>query len=463
MTFFPRGVWLVACRRLMTAVLALLLIGAALLLPQGPAAAHDIPSDVRLLAFIKPEAQQLTLLVRVPLAAMREIDVPLRAGGFIDLDRAEPALRESVGVWLLDQLELFEEGRRLPRPSIVQARIALASDRSFASHEQALAHLSAPRIAATEQLYWNQQLLDVQLQVPIQSAQSRFAVQPRFARLGLKVTLSLRLVASGADGRAVERAYELHGDPGLVHLDPRWHQAAWRFLQSGLWHILEGSDHLLFLACLVIGLRPPRRFRALVVMATAFTVAHSLTLLATALGLGPQGLWFPPLVETLIAASIVWMALGNIIGTLASAELGHRWLAAFAFGLVHGFGFAFALRESLQFAGSHVVSALLAFNLGVELGQVAALAILLPLIVLALRLVPEKAGVIVLSALAGHTAWHWMVERAEAWWKHPLPWPDAHDASQLLAWLTATLVLGAAVWALRGRVARWLVVGEKER
>ena len=407
------------------------------------AAAHDIPNDVRLLVFVKPQAQQLTLLVRVPMAALREVDVPLRPGGFIDLPRAEPALREAVAVWLLDNLLLQEEGRPLPRPRIVQTRISLAADRSFIDYERALAHLAAPRIADSEQLYWNQQLLDVQLQVPITSAQSHFSVEPRFARLGLRVALGLRFLPESG----VERAYELHGDPGLVHLDPRWHQAAWRFVQSGVWHILEGSDHLLFLACLVI---PLRRLRALVLMATAFTVAHSITLIATAFGLGPQGLWFPPFVEMLIAASIVWMALANIIG----GSLHRRWITAFAFGLVHGFGFAFALRESLQFAGSHVIGALLAFNVGVELGQVAALAVMLPLVALLLRWVPERMGVIVLSALAAHQAWHWLIERGEAWWKYPLPRPDAADLAQGLAWATAALVAGIALWWWRGRRAR---------
>ena len=406
----------------------------------GRAAAHDIPSDVKLLIFVKPEAQQLTLLVRVPMAALREIDVPLRPGGFIDLARAEPALREAVAVWLLDNLELYENGHRLQRPNIVQAQISLAADRSFTSYAQALAHLAAPPIAQSEQLYWNQQLLDVQLQVPITSAQSRFSVQARFARLGLRVAMALRFVPDMGD----ERAYELHGDPGLVHLDPRWHQAAWHFALQGLWHILEGADHLLFLFCLVV---PLRNFRALVLMVTAFTVAHTLTLITTALGLGPQGLWFAPFVEALIAASILWMALANIFGS----SLHRRWLAAFAFGLVHGAGFAFALRESLQFAGSHVVSALLAFNMGVELGQVVALLLLLPLVALFLRLVPERIGVIVLSALAAHTAWHWMLERGEVWWKHPLPQLDAADTAQLLAWLTAVLVVGAVLWALRRR------------
>jgi len=407
------------------------------------AAAHDIPNDVKLLVFVKPQAQQLTLLVRVPMAALREVDVPLRPGGFIDLPRAEPALREAVGVWLLDNLALQEEGRPLPRPAIVQTRISLAADRSFTDYAQALAHLSAPRIAEGDLLYWNQQLLDVQLQVPITSAASHFSVEPRFARLGLRVAIGLRFLPEAG----VERAYELHGDPGLVHLDPRWHQAAWRFVQAGFWHILEGSDHLLFLACLVI---PLRRLRPLVLMATAFTVAHSITLIATAFGFGPQGLWFPPFVEMLIAASIVWMALANTVG----GSLHRRWIAAFAFGLVHGFGFAFALRESLQFAGSHVLGALLAFNLGVEVGQLAALAVMLPLVGLLLRWVPERLGITLLSALAAHQAWHWMVERGEAWWKYPLPVPDAADLAQLLAWATAALVAGIAAWWWRGRTAR---------
>jgi len=432
--------------------LALLCAIAGCLLPAPPARAHDIPDDVKLLVFVKPEGRQLTLLVRVPLAALREVDVPLRPGGFIDLQRAEPALREAAGLWLLDNLALYEEGRALPRPAIASARIALAADLSFTDYARALAHLAAPPVDDSEQLYWNQQLLDLQLQLPIGSAQSHFSVEPRFARLGQRVSLALRFMPEAG----VERAYELHGDPGLVHLDPRWHQAAWRFVQAGVWHILEGSDHLLFLACLVI---PLRRLRALVLMATAFTVAHSITLLATAFGLGPQGLWFPPFVEMLIAASIVWMALANTLG----GPLHGRWIAAFAFGLVHGFGFAFALRESLQFAGSHVLAALLAFNVGVELGQVAALALMLPLMALLLRLVPERWGVIVLSALAAHTAWHWMLERGQAWWQHPLPRPDAADLAQLLAWATAALLAGIALASLRGRLAALMQLGDDGR
>src|SRR2546427_558336 len=85
--------------------------------------------------------------------------------------------------------------------------------------------------------------------------------------------------------------------------------------------------------------------------------------------LAPAGAWFPPFVETAIAASIVYMALENIVGV----DLRRRWLTTSLFGLVHGFGFSYALRENLQFAGRHRVVSLLAFNIGIELGQMAVL------------------------------------------------------------------------------------------
>src|SRR4029079_15347659 len=203
------------------------------------------------------------------------------------------------------------------------------------------------------------------------------------------------------------RAYEFSGDPGLVRLDPRWQQAALRFVQEGFAHILGGTDHLLFLFCLVI---PFRRLRPLIAVVTAFTVAHSITLIASAYELGPDALWFPPLIETLIAVSIVYMALENIAG----ARVQRRWMIALGFGLVHGFGFSFALRQNLQFAGSHLLTSLLSFNVGVELGQLLVLLLLVPLLDALFRfVVAERMGTIILSALVAHTGWHWMIERAD--------------------------------------------------
>ena len=134
---------------------------------------------------------------------------------------------------------------------------------------------------------------------------------------------------------------------------------------------------------------------------TAFTVAHSITLIASAYQLAPGALWFPPLIETLIAMTIFYMALENIVGVRPAA----RWVVTFAFGLVHGFGFSFVLEHTLQFAGSHLLTSLLAFNIGVELGQLLVLAILVPLLNLLFKhVVAERMGTIILSVIVGHTA-----------------------------------------------------------
>ena len=308
-----------------------------------------------------------------------------------------------------------------------------------------MAHLLPPGLGANAELYWKQQLLDVLLEYPIASDRAWFSIHPRLDRLGLRVLTTLRFLPPGEG----ERAFEFHGDPGLVPLDPRWHQAALRFVAEGFFHILDGTDHLLFIICLVI---PFRRLRPLVVIATAFTVAHSITLAATAFGFAPDGLWFPPLVETLIAVSIVYMALENMVG----ANAHRRWIIAFAFGLVHGFGFAFALRETLQFAGSHLVTSLVAFNLGIELGQVAVLLVLVPAMNLLFRAVPERAGTIILSALVAHTGWHWMSDRWADLRKFPLPSLDAAAMAGILRWLMAAIVLAALAWAADGWLRRWM-------
>src|SRR5262249_828938 len=258
------------------------------------------------------------------------------------------------------------------------------------SYEEAVAHFHAPPLANDVNVVWNQTLLDVWFQYPIRSERSDFSIHPALGRLGVRVVTALRFLPPGG----AVRAFEFVGDPGLVRLDPSWLQAALRFIGLGFFHILDGTDHLLFLFCLVI---PFRRIRPLIGVVTAFTAAHSLTLIASASNLGPDALWFPPLIETLIATSIVYMALENIAATKA---IRHRWMVAFGFGLVHGFGFSFALRQTLQFAGSHLLTSLLSFNLGVELGQLMVLAILVPLLELCFRwVVAERRGTIILSAL----------------------------------------------------------------
>ena len=418
------------------------------------AAAHEIPNDVRINAFVKPDGKKLELLIRVPLAAMIEVDFPTRGPGYLVLSLADDALRHATKLYLTDNIAVTEDDTPLPPPRVVYARVSLPSDKSFASYEQARAHVAGAPLADDLELYWNQQLLDVLLEYPIRSDHSEFAIRFKFDRLGRNVSTVLRFLPPGG----AVRAFDFHGDPGLVRLDPSWHQAAWRFVVSGFWHILEGTDHLLFLVCLVI---PFRRLRPLIIIVTSFTVAHSIALIASALDFVPEGLWFPPLVETLIAVTIVYMALENIVYAAlnkdASGELSRRWMIAFAFGIVHGFGFSFALKETLQFAGDHLLASLVAFNIGVEIGQIAVLLVLIPAVGVIFRYaVPERLGIIILSALVAHTAWHWMIERGSELAKFPLPALDAAFFASAMRGLMAALILAGGVWLVNGVLRRWI-------
>jgi len=410
------------------------------------ASAHDIPSDVTIHAFLKPDGKRLELIVRAPIAAMRDIVFPTRDDNTLDIARADGAVRQAALLWIADAIALYEGDRRLEAPRLRASRISLPSERVYVSHASARAHVTAAPLPPDTRIVPAQAMMDVLFEYDIESDRADFSIDPRLARLGVRVTTVLRLVrTSGA-----ERAFELAGDPGLVRLDPRWHQAAWRFVALGFVHILDGTDHLLFLLCLVI---PFRRLRPLLLVVTAFTIAHSVTLAASALELAPDTLWFPPLVETLIAASILYMALENIVGSPQLRR--RRWAIALGFGLVHGFGFSFALRETLQFAGAHLMTSLVAFNVGVEIGQVVVLLLLVPALGLLFRfVVAERIGTIVLSAIVAHTAWHWTAERWETLSKYEWPTVTAAGLASVLGWVLAALVMAAAIWL--ARTISWL-------
>lgn len=172
-------------------------------------------------------------------------------------------------------------------------------------------------------------------------------------------------------------------------------------LWLGIEHIVLGFDHLVFLFGLVL---VGGHWRDLLAVVTAFTVAHSITL-----GVAAFGVVSPPsaLVEAAIAASIVYVGVENFFVQSAA----RRWRLSFAFGLVHGFGFAGALAE-VGVRGAGVITTLLGFNLGVELGQLALVAVALPVLARARRSprfvqlgVPALSGLVVVLGL-----W-WFVER----------------------------------------------------
>jgi len=430
--------------------------GALVLLLSAPITtrAHEVPQRVAVIAFVKPEGQRLRVVLRVPLEALRDMQFAIRADGTLDLAKLGPMLSEAAELWLANYLHFYENGVQVGEGRPIATQLSLPSDRSFESFEKALAHVHEAPLPVETQVHWQRALMDAELEYPITSETAKFAMQSGLAHLGVQTTTVLRFLGPGHP----ERVFEYVGNPGRVELDPRWHQAFLRFVALGFEHILGGFDHLLFIFCLVI---PVRRWRTLASIVTAFTAAHSITLVASAYGFAPTGLWFPPFVESMIALSIVYMALENVLAK--PGRLHHRWMLAFAFGLIHGFGFSFALRESLQFAGSHLITSLAAFNIGVELGQLLVLALTLPVLAFVIRrTVSERATVIVASALVAHAGWHWMTERLSVLAEYRLSWP-ALDAMFLLGALRGLLLLVIALgvaWGLSGLFRR--LAGEPE-
>ncbi len=117
------------------------------------ALAHDIPNDVVVQAFLKPDGDRLRLLVRVPLQAMRDVDIPKRGPGYLDLTRAETALRNAATLWLTQEIQLYEEDTRLGTPRLESVRVSLPSDQSFREYEQALAHVTGAPLEPATELY----------------------------------------------------------------------------------------------------------------------------------------------------------------------------------------------------------------------------------------------------------------------------------------------------------------------
>ena len=422
----------------------------AIILLPVMSSAHDIPTRVTVYVFVKPAGNELTALLRVPMEALGEVSFPLRGPGFLQFSQADVALRDAAQIYITESIHFFENGQQLTEKTLQATRVSLPSNRSFTSFEDALENVMSPRLNDDVNLFWRQGVLDVLVTYPIASDQSDFSVNPELGTLASETTTVLRFLVPGG----AERVFNYRGNPGLVELDPRWHQAALRFVDMGFQHILEGIDHLLFLFCLII---PLRSIRALIPVVTSFTVAHSITLIGAAFGITPSALWFPPLIETLIALSIVYMAFENIVG----ARLEHRWMAAFGFGLVHGFGFSFLFSETLQFAGGHLFSSLLAFNIGVELGQLLVLILVLPVLNILFRyLVKERVGSILLSALLAHSAWHWMLDRGNvvSQYQFQLPVFDTSFFVALMRWGMMLLLIGVIFWGIYELFRRFALV-----
>ena len=430
---------------------------------QAVLAAHDIPDEIVVQSYVRPRQDQLQVLLRVPLLAIADSNLPKDGTGYLAMPYVDAALREAANQ-ISNGIVFLEGDERLTRYDLANARISLPSDRSFDTYDSALARVRGAKLPDATQVYYNQGFLDLELHFPIRSEASPFAMRVLFGR-GLANRTATYINFIRPDGGV--RAFRIHDDTPLVHLDPKAHQAGWVFLKAGFYRFLDGLDHLLFVIVLAL---PFRRARDLVKPFAAFAIAHSITLTFAAFGAARMDTWFAPTIGALIALSLVYVAIENGVGGFLPARTDttrhrfqYRWMVAFAFGLFHGFGFAIALQETLQFAGSHPIAALAAYNVGLELGTLIILAIVVPAAnLLFSHVVAERAGIIVMSVLVGHAGWHWMTERLTIAQLSSWPAMDMLLLLSVVRWLLALTVIGGIIWFVSGLLRRKPAAAEAE-
>jgi hypothetical protein len=421
-------------RRSLHAYLWSIVVAAVLAVPRWAVAnGADLPPEIVLQGFAKPEDGRLRLLVRVPLVLLSSFGLPKRGPGYLDLARIDDKLKQ-VAAATARQIELREDGVPLV-PVAHEARISVLSDRSFTSYAAARAYLDGPPLPVGTDLFWNQGFFDAELEYPLRSSDAHLSVRMNVApELGRR--LKLRLEYLPVNGPA--RSYALPGSSGWIALDPRWYEAAWLFLKAGFTSPFA-IDRFAFLVCLVA---PFRQLRSLFALVAVLAGLQALTLTASAEGAVAGIGRLAPLFDGSLAALILLLAIGN----LAAPSLRRRWFISALIGALGGFGLGELLADASQFAGTHAFVSMLFFNLGVALSEVVSLALAFA----ALRWLVDRAlglplGVLVVSAVVGHQGWHWMMDRSPEL-RHALGHATAAELASIALWLLPALLVGGAAW-----------------
>ena len=350
-------------------------LAAALLLGPGPASAHD-PFSITSEARVGRGRLEVDTTMSLPTAARACLPgtSALKIPGPADFEPARPLYEACAR----DFYRITAGGVTLPPR---EARVALTAESDVTMQVVYPPPASSPLVFEAPHL------------------------RPLVARAGIVLTVMGERSFLGQELLRPEqprleiplgREGEAAGPPPL----PTFRQ----YLALGIRHILTGYDHLLFLLGLLVVCR---RFRTIAAIVTCFTLAHSVTLALAALDV----VKLPGrVVEPLIAATIVFVGLENVV---RGEEPRGRWALTFGFGLVHGLGFASALRDvGLGAFGTSIVAPLVAFNLGVELGQLTVAAVLLALL-WRLRQVPwfARHGTRAVSWLVAAIGLVWLVQR----------------------------------------------------
>ena len=403
------------------------------------AANRPVPEVVNVKAFAKEETGRVELLIRVPLAAVKDVQFPTRGDGdTLDLPALKSMLPGAAKYWIAGAFDVFDRGERLAAPEVGDTVIAISSDQSFNSYESALAHFTSPDLPPQEQLFWQQVWFDIRLVYPLKPGEPHISVNPRVADLGVRVFTDLGSIPLNGD----RREFSFEGNPGLVYLEPHSLDAVQQFIARGARFVVQSAEFLLLLFCVAL---PFRRYRHFLPAMVTFSGALTLALLLAMLTVASDTVWFRPLSESLAVVFIFLAACANIAGRVTP-----RRRALFTLGAGAAFGLLCAsyLMGQLQFAGAHAVAAGVTFDAGVLAATGGVVALLIPVLSLLFSFARvEPLERIIVSALAADTSWGWLTDSWAQLRKIPVrPALDAGLLALVLRGLAVLVLIAGVVW-----------------
>jgi len=278
------------------------------------------------------------------------------------------------------------ESNGRPLQGVVKKVLVFSGDTQtpFSTLEEAIQSFNTDQIQYEQPPFVGDSLVDVLLQYrpghSLSGYQLSSTLNPDLP--GQEDTANL-VLDYGEKEPVVYRVTGLLSEP--VEIDRSLFTAAKTFVVEGVRHILGGYDHVLFVVCLVLG---AMTLSSLIWRVTGFTVGHSITLVLGFFGYTPSAPWFVPLVETGIALSIILAGVHALTGSKAINNTGALAVTVLL-GFLHGLGFSFVLNEILGVTSSNIWLSLLSFNVGVELGQLAIVLVLFPVLAIVMKFKPQ--------------------------------------------------------------------------
>ncbi|MFW6057704.1 MAG: HupE/UreJ family protein [Persicimonas sp.] len=360
------------------------------LLLAAPAQAHQTAIST-LHVEIRPDDREVDLLLGIsPDDLADHLELDPNDDGYVD--QAElPLIKPAVGTYLSEKLAVFNDGRECEaaQPGFVESpqRMPALLFRYTAECAGALGEVTLENRVMLEAPRGYTHYGLIQLGEDIHTTVFN----------GDTPTYTVDLVDSTETGEGGKV-----GEDGKAFAEPSLWDVLAQYTWQGVLHIVLGLDHVLFVILLLVAARQLRR---LLWVVSTFTLAHSITLVASALELVSLS---PSVVEPLIALSIAWLAVELLLDRKPGK---HIFVLTFLFGLLHGFGFSYVLRDNVGLPTDALIPALFSFNLGVELGQIAIVCLAFPLVAWTRKQEWGRRAMVVVAALVLLVALYWFVTR----------------------------------------------------